>query len=481
MPPSVFFPLRTYRFALFFLLGALICTFYRRANHFDDAWFAEQSYWLVRDGWVRSEFFRGYNGWGDRIYVFHKLFIYTGALFMQLTGFSLAASKLLTILCGSLTGWLIWTYNRRNPREQQWLAVLLYFGCGTIIRYFCINRPEIMCMMLGFASFYALDQPGEKTVPKAILAGILAGLAALTHLNGLIYLVAGAGWLLLRTGWRSVIGFSFAGGLTLSLYVLDALADGNMDKMLMQFVDDPATQSSFQLVDKLFVMLSYHQIFFHSHGEVPLSVLVLVCLILFRRRLRLTQPVLLYFLLLFVSFWLLSKSNFDFYYILFVPWLVLLAAHCLITYPTQQPRQRATLRVFLVIYFSISLVSLGKVFAENGKKPYIETYNSKLAQYMPLHHTKVIAPLSFFFGQIENYQIQGFTYFHLLELRGTRYTLSSFFDLAERNDVQYIISDDSSEKGFKIPFDAPAHIGAFERVFQDQYTSLYARRQTAKE
>ena len=230
MPPPLF-PTRFFSIAAIILFGALLFTCYYRAEHFDDAWFAEQSYWLVQDGWVRSELFRGQNGWEDRIYVFHKLFIYAGALVMRIAGFSLVASKLLTTLCGVIAGCMIWHYNRRRGRQQQWLSVILYFGCGTIIRYFNVNRPEIMCMMLGFGSYMSLDRPDGKP-PKAKLAGGLAGLAALTHLNGLIYLFAGAIWLLVRIGWRPVILFILAGGLVLSLYFADAVADGRMAMMI---------------------------------------------------------------------------------------------------------------------------------------------------------------------------------------------------------------------------------------------------------
>ncbi|MFC5410091.1 ArnT family glycosyltransferase [Larkinella bovis] len=476
-----FFSVRTYRFALLLLLGVILTTFYRRTAHFDDAWFAEQSYWLVRDGLVRSELFHGYNGWGDQIYVFHKLFIYTGALFMHIAGFSLAASKLLTILCGSVTGWLLWRYGRRNPPEQQWLSLLFYFGCGTIIRYFCVNRPEMMCMMLGFASYCALDSSSdEKPAPKVVLAGVFAGLAALTHLNGLIYLAAGAGWLLVRTGWRPTITFSIVGGLTFSFYGLDAFVDGNIDKMIVQFLNDPATQSGFNVLDKAMVMLNYHQLFFHSIHEVPLSALAVISLLLIRRRLYRWEPVSIYFTFLFSSFWLLSKSNFDFYYILFVPWLSLLTAGYLVNYKTYaRLRQKRILKVSLVGYYLFALVSTSFVLHENYTKPYVEAYNEELARYMPQRQAKVLAPISFFFGQADRYQIQGLTSYFFYEERGEKIPLSSFFEQASRKGIQYIISDRLNEMSYHIPLNAPAKIGAFKRIYQDKFSCIYSRQHSS--
>lgn len=468
-------PRRQLTVFLFILITLTSLTYFHRTAHFDDAWFAEQSYWLVQNGWVRSELFRGYNNWEDRIYVFHKLFIYAGALLMGATNFDLPFSKLLTPLFSCLTGWLIWYYNRRESIEQRLLAVVLYLGCGTIIRYFFINRPEIMCMSLGFASYVFMERSvGHR--PKLIVAGIFAGLAALTHLNGILYLMAGFSWLLLRINWRSAIWFGIAGGLTLSLYGLDALLDSNIDTMVMQFLNDPATQSSLKLTDKLSVMLNYHQLFFHSHGEVPLTVLTLLCLLTFRRHLQFTHPVFLYLLLLVGLFWLLSKSNFDFYYILFVPWLALLTAYCSTTFlPQVSRRYQSVAKWLLTGYLIASLFSVGKVMQENYTEIYIPPYNAQLAQHMPRHNTKIIAPISFFWGQYSNYQIHGLTYYSLIERRNGQIPLLTFFTMADRDNVEYIVSDGFKNESYEIPQKAPERIGRFRRIFQDQFTSIYAR------
>jgi hypothetical protein len=153
----VLFPIRIYQTAIGLLFIGLLITFFHRAEYYDEAWFAEQSFWLIRDGQVRSELFRGYNGWENGIYVFHKLFVYAGALIMSITGVTVSTSKLVSILFGLICGYLVWLYGRNTSREQQWLSILLYFGCGTLIRYISVNRPETMCMALGFASYLALD------------------------------------------------------------------------------------------------------------------------------------------------------------------------------------------------------------------------------------------------------------------------------------------------------------------------------------
>lgn len=468
------FPLTIFKVGFSLLLIALLVTCYHRSEHFDDAWFAEQSYWLVKDGWVRSELFRGMNEWEDRIYVFHKLFIYAGALIMSILGFTLEISKLLTTGCALLSGWLIWQYSRRISRQQQWLTLILYFGCGTVVRYFSVNRPEIMCMSLGFGSYLALDRPGGKS-PNVLLGGVLAGLAALTHLNGLIYLATGAVWLFIRLGWRSGIWFSLAGGLALCIYGLDALLDNRFDVMINQFINDPATQSNFKIIDKLRVMVNYHQLFFHSHGEIPLSILVLLCLLVFRQSVSTSQPILLYLIILVVAFWLLTKSNFDFYYILFVPWLAISVASCVISFLPQRPMwQQRIGKGLLIGYYSLALFSIVKVSVENYTVPYVPAYNRILAQQMPFKQTRIIAPISFFFGQMDSYRIHGLSYYSALNNR-TPLSLNEFFQLAEREDAKYVVSDGYKTASYIIPLNAPVHVGSYKRIFQDKMTSIYER------
>lgn len=465
-----------YKVALLVVGALLALSCYHRAIHFDDAWFAEQAYWLIHDGRVRSELFRGYNGWEKQIYVFHKLFIYTEAALMRLVGVSLESCRLLSLLCGVGTGALIWHYCRRYSREAQWLSLLLYFGCGVLIRYFAINRPEIMYTLLGLASYLLLDrEAGKRRMPA--LAGLLAGMAALTHLNGVIYLAAGGLWLLMHKEWKNSLVFGIAGGITLSLYGLDALVNGEFAILIGQFLQDPATQSNLLWTEKLRVMLDYQRLFFHSHREVPLTVLALVCGLFLRTQVSLLKGgVRLYLGLLIVAFLLLTKSNFDFYYILFVPWLVLLVAEAATQPLADRPRwQRRTGRVALAGYSVMSLMVLGQVLAENRSTPYTPDYNAELASHMPLRHTLVIAPLSFFFGQMENYQIRGLAAYHLREKRQGKIPLARFFAEAHGKGVEYIISDEEANASYLIPMNAPGKIGAYRRVFQDEFTSLYAR------
>ncbi len=127
--------------------------------------------------------------------------------------------------------------------------------------------------------------------PRPVLGGGLAGLAALTHLNGLIYLAAGAIWLLFRTGWKPSVLFCATGVVTLLLYGGDAAWHNQLPLLVRQFLEDPATQQNFHIDQKIEVLLNYHQIFFHGINEISLSVLAILCLIGFRKHLRIENSV----------------------------------------------------------------------------------------------------------------------------------------------------------------------------------------------
>lgn len=132
------------------------------------------------------------------------------------------------------------------------------------------------------------------------------------------------------------------------------------------------------------VMVNYHQLFFHSHGEVPLSTLAILCLLTFRRSIQFLQPVVLYLALLLITFWLLTKSNFDFYYILFVPWPVILTTTCLTIYlPERAVWQQRVGQGLMVGYLAFSFLSISRVLIENNAHPYVQSYNASLARHMP--------------------------------------------------------------------------------------------------
>ncbi len=169
------------------------------------------------------------------------------------------------------------------------------------------------------------------------------------------------------------------------------------------------------------------------------------------------------------------KCEFMIYFLLFLPWLTILAANWLADYTGGQPVwQQRFVQILLALYCIVAIIQIREVIMENKTAPDIEVHNALLASYMPRHHTKIIAPIEFFFGQMDTYKIRGLTYYYLLERDTKKISLSTFFQLANQDGVMYIISDHRLNASYDIPVNAPAKIGAYHRIFQDELNTIYA-------
>ncbi|WP_310398235.1 hypothetical protein [Hymenobacter sp.] len=473
----VLFPKKTYWIVAGLLLVLFATTLYHRIAHFDDAWCTEQSYQLLKGGIVRSELFRGYNFWGEQMFVFHKAFVYAQVPVLAALGCSIWAARLVPMLF-SVVGLLLLIRYFRGQVEAQWLAAVLYIGCGCLWLFGVDNRPETMTLAFGFASFLLLQRAPRSTGTLAA-AAVLAGLAGLTHLNGIIYLAAGASWLLFREGWSRALPFGLVGGIVTSLYALDAVLAGQLDRLLFQFGNDHAAQANFHWQAKLKVMASYDKLFFHSDGEVPLTVFVLAIVgaVLARaltRRLVLTASM-QYLLWLLGAFWLLTKSMNVYYYLLFVPFFIAAAVDLLSrAWPHFTRTQRRAVVLVCCLYPLGGVARTRYLLLENATDGNVMAENALLATYMPQRGAKVIAPLDFFFGQMPHYRVRSLTYF---ALTNNEQPLPDFFAAAARDTVRYIVCDYRQwNQAYHIPRTAPVRIGPYERVYQGRWRGVYVRK-----
>ena len=489
---------------LFWLfLALLLATAWHRSEHFDDAWFAEQAYWLVRDGRVHSAFFRGLNGWENQLFVFHKGFIYFGAALQGLLGFSLPVSKAVGAFWTAVGGVVLAMHMRWLGLAGRWtyLALLIYVANGMLIEYAFVNRPEPMYMALGFGSFSLL------TRRRLLWAGVLAGLAVLTHLNGLSYVLAGLGWLLWhglrpatptairRVDWRGLITFGVAAGVVGAAYFADVALANAWSTFWMQFTHDPATSSVTGLADKLLISSKLHELLFHSEEEAALSALVLgVALLTFFWRKNTPAESTFdqvnrtetgrYLVLLLGSFALITKSNTDYYYLIFLPVMCVWVAQCVAGWPVAGATPTMTrwrsigLPVLLGFYLLVGAYKVLVTIQSNGEQPNPVVENARLVAFIQQPGARVIAPLDFFYDQHQHYQIHGLTYYHLLNQRayGGRMTVGQFFQLAEADSALAVISDYGRDFSYPIPKNTPARVGRYERVYQDAFKAVYLRR-----
>ncbi|MBF9236453.1 hypothetical protein I2I05_03500 [Hymenobacter sp. BT683] len=476
---TIIFPRGVYYAAVAVLVALLLSTLPQRAAHFDDAWGAELAYWVVKDGHARSELFRGIgDGSEQHAYVFHKAFIYVEAGLMSVFGFGLYTVKMVGLLF-SLVGMGLLLRYFRGQAEASWLAVFLYLGCGALVSAAFIGRPEPLAMSAGLASFMLLRAARGRPGFLA-LAGLLGGLAGLAHLHALIYLMAGGLWLLLqRTRLPGVLAFGAAGTVTMALYPLDAVLNHELPVLLSQFSNAAVTQANQDGWAKLAMLLKYQAVYFHSEGEAVLTVLLLALVALTWRRGagRLTGPQ-QYLLLLVLSFWIICARATGYYFLLLMPFFIIVVVELALgAWPRLAPWRRVALQVLLVVYPVGAGVRAHYLWRTKQETPWPATENAQLARYMPKRGTVAVVPLDFFFNEVGNYRLRGLTGYAMRNTRHYHDTLSvhGFFALVARDSAEYVVTDHSYNQGFRVPPTAPSRIGAYERVFQNPWHSVYRR------
>ena len=423
------------------LVALTITTYYHRYPTGDDAWIAEQSYWLSKEGVVRSEFFRGILGWEKQLFVTHKLFVAFGALLIKLSGYQLPTVQFtsLTFFCILLVALVAYMVKKEGKLNSPYiLAILiLVFSNRFLIRISFENRPEVMVTTLGFCSFICLTNTRNKLF-RACLAGFLAGLALLTHLNGVIYLLAGFGLLAYRREFAAAFFFAVVGGLTGLLYFIDVfmVADG-FSTWYYQFTHDPATQDAFSLKSKLLVMLTYPRLFFYTPEHAALSILF-VYIAWHQRKFVRSLPVDLkvYSLVLLISFWILTKHPSGGYLSLFMPFMLLIIYELY----KRSPFSNSGLKLTLALYFLIGLYGIIEIIYINNSRDYLPTAYKKLRPYISAKESGLV-PLTFFFNEYEQYA-------HLLCYENATYLskqtanpANEIATWAASRDVDFIVMD----------------------------------------
>lgn len=392
--------------ALFSIIVPLLilCTFltyYKRFPTGDDAWFAEESYWLLHDGVIRSEFFRGLLGWDKQLFVSHKLFLYVGSLMMWLGGNSLYTLKSTSLIFLGLLIILFQKYStyRKLANASTLLILFLLFSNTLIIKMSFEYRPEVMMMTLGFASYLLLQYQQKYVIA---LAGIIAGMSLLCHLNGVIYLIAGFFMLLFTPKKTNALIFGFFAIITGMFYFYDVWQANSFDTWLYQFRNDPATQNSFGVLDKLKVMLFFPSIFFKSPQEMAISIVLAAFFWTFKKRLNLLpRNLIVYAIALVVSFWLITKRATGLYEMLFIPTMMTFIIE-FFDYPedTTTNKLPKVLLTSFFLYGIIGVVGIVQLLYKINTKPYLPEKYHVISKYIPSKATGLV-PIQFYFNEYE--------------------------------------------------------------------------------
>lgn len=452
-------PAFSVKIALLAVALLYLFSLWHREPDVDDAWIGEHAYWLAEKGYVKSELMHGITNQHVRNIVHHKLFNLNGALFITLFGFSLWTLKSVSLMWLVIFAVIFFiTIRRKEGSPAAWFAMLLMAVNAFIFQYSFVYRPEIMVMTLGFSSWLFLDQYlNKKNLLALIFSGLFAGLAAATHLNGLIFIIAGGLLLLWNRKLFPAIIFGLSVLPSLTIYFFDFTREFGFSYWLYQLNDAPALHKSSILPHSLSFfgkIFREHMRFFHSPAEISQSLLLLFCLVIGYPFLKQKRDLLRYFMLLVISLSLVAVHTTSKYMLMYMPFIIYIITITIGHIESGRKTDHKLLKgiragtawpwavALLVIYFSIGMIRNIQISTRKfdpGK--HAELSNKYIGTQQDT--VRVIAPMEFIFNEIEDFErIQGDLSFADMQKAGHDLYGKSFLKLADSLGIHYLLLSD---------------------------------------
>jgi hypothetical protein len=431
---------------LFVLSGLFVFSFFHKAFNGDEAIIGEFAYWLDKTGYVKAEMFDGMGmGWEKRMYHYHKFFTLVGSWVIHAFGVSLSALRSISLLFFLLFLLFLNRYFRKRKdafdQSDFLLCVIVLLLNSTFFDFAFLYRPETMIMSLGFISFYLLQKGlNEGKTALLFVSAALAGLCAFTHLNGLIFIFAGGATLLFERKILLAFGYGLVGGLLALLYFYDLRTEAEFQAFLHQFTNDPNLgQQHFHLYTPFLKILNEHMRFFRSPKEIGFSVLFLLSLIFYFRKIRTEHRLMLIYLLaLIIGLAGISHGPTAYYAVVYFPYIAIIITIGIRQLTSSPPLIKKAFSVVLVIYvlsngYYISRLLLNSVNAAKESEA--------ISRSLPKKNVKVIAGEFFFFNQIQNYHICIPLTYEILcnRYRNRSFGAEDFFHFAQENGNEYVI------------------------------------------
>lgn len=304
-------------FCISFLLYVLYVTIFEPI--LDDAFLGEQLYWLLVDE-VRSDLMSGFRDIGiEELWtVFHKGIIYYGYFWSKLFGWSIYTLHVGSIILSLVFIVLLWKYFRDAENRFTPNAFFIVASVCFLFYYFTWGssrfRPEILELVLAFITYNQLSfYLKRKKSIHIILGAMVAGLAMLAHLNGMIIIAAGCMVLVFnRTWWKAFLFGSIACIVFLVTYFMDVFLLADFQYFLNQFQNDPALNASHFHWYSPFLKIHKEYIrYFHADVNMVLSIpFFTVFIISFRYLWRTSRNMMIFMLtmMIVISFYTYNKK-----------------------------------------------------------------------------------------------------------------------------------------------------------------------------
>jgi hypothetical protein len=312
--------------------GLFLYSLVDRPPDIDDAWLGEHAYWQAKLGFVKSELMHGITHQEDRFLLGHKLLSLQGALMIRLFGFSLVVLKSVSLAYLLLFLLLFYWHAFRKllSPPEFWFTVLILLVNAQLFDYAFVFRPETMLMAYGFLSYVCLDK--ALSSPRGgtgwiALAGVASGLCVSSHLNGVIFVIAGFLLLVVNRRFLPALLFGLSAIPSAAVYFYDFTSRYNLHFWLYQLHETPAferPQGGSSLWYYLVNLATEQQRYFHSPLEISLTLLVIIpALVTFRSLLK-HRNLLRYTLFLILTLGIFSVHKTSKYLIPVLPYLALI-------------------------------------------------------------------------------------------------------------------------------------------------------------
>jgi|GEM_PF-790296 len=442
---------------LFFVGGIGILVFilsmWHRYIYIDDAFFGEQAYFLAKDGVVKTPSLINFLGCDIQLFSYHKLNIFIGAGLIKIFGLSVTPLRLCTLIFGCLLFFILWKYFKNNnkkltSRHYLTAAFFLFFN-PLILLYAYTYRPEIWVTFFGFCSFYFIDGyiNKEDYISKIIFSGIFAGLAFLTHLNGLIFPVTGVLILLIFRKYKAAIVFSGISMAVCVFYFWDLWQPAHFDTWIFQLKNWPDNNATSYLSAGIWSLikniteklLSEHQRFFWSYKVWGISLFFISTLIFnFKYLLKEYRTLIFYTLILILVLNIAGSQIAERFLIYYFPFMVIIISIGILrVFENGDNRLRAIYMVLFIAQICFFSTMARDIFKHN--EDYIAKHEAVFSKIQDKSQL-ILVPYQFVFNTLDKYKIATFKGFEYYEVEiGRKLTQQELFMRADSLKIGYIV------------------------------------------
>jgi len=437
---------------------------YRREIGLDDAYFAEEVHFFSNLGYVKSELLRGYLGYENQVLDYHRLHVWQGAMVTEIFGWSAYYLKAIPLFYLLVFPLLSYYYFKKFLMENEdktpfYLFLALLLTNSLLVEHSFIYRPDVIMMFLGFASFFLLriSMLDRKFVP-IVFSGMLAGATALMHLNGIIFMCAGAGILLWKRHYGLFVIYSVFSATIALIYIAEMGDIQTIQLFFEQFRSNPAlSEKEFSIWGLLFKLITIYRPYLRHPVEISYTLLFMFVLWQQRKIIWKNDElkiIFIYMLQLALLLAIISPGYKTLYLIYHAPFIFLLVSMLYRPFLELNTTKSRWLVALTCLYFITNLGHTFKTFSHRQTEGLAEIHHSIVTEFSMKKGEKILAPAAFVFDEIKNLEIQCFVgYYNKRKNMGFDFSLENVFHEANNYEREFIITDKVSMENLE--FDKP--------------------------